>query len=146
MNKVISRFNSKIRKTNGCWFWVGTVLSNGYGQFYVDGKKELAHRFSYKHFKGEIKNDLCVDHVCKNRNCVNPECLRLVTRAENTLNNSEGITAKNKNKTHCIRGHKFTEDNIYYSKLPNGGRGRHCKKCAFMHRRKNKQNCHTNGI
>lgn len=65
-------FLANIKKTDSCWLWQGTVLSNGYGQMQYGGKKWLAHRFSYTFYFGEIPGGLFVLHKCDTRNCVNP--------------------------------------------------------------------------
>lgn len=84
------RFLSKIdeRGPHLCWPWLGTILSNGYGQFYAQGKRHLAHRYAYRLFIGAIREGLTVDHVwargCMRHSCVNPHHLEAVTQLENT--------------------------------------------------------------
>jgi hypothetical protein len=68
----------------GCWEWIGTCQSNGYGAFAVAGKTLRAHRWAYEHFVGPIPVGLTIDHLCRNRTCVNPEHMEPVTSAENT--------------------------------------------------------------
>ncbi len=90
---------------SGCWLWTGN-LGRGYGHFW-DGKKEVvAHRWSYEYFIGKIPNSLELDHLCRERCCVNPTHLEPVTHQENIQRGKSGVL-----KTHCIRGHKFTEEN-----------------------------------
>ena len=71
-NKDIKRFWSKVKKTRGCWEWIGTLDSSNYGQMSVNGKLILAHRISYKLFYEKLLNKLCVLHKCDNSKCVNP--------------------------------------------------------------------------
>lgn len=120
------RFFAMVEKTDTCWIWVGYTMSNGYGTFGLNGKKILAHRFSYIIAKGPIPDGLTIDHLCRVRNCVNPSHLEAVTMRENLLRGNT-LTAKEAAQTHCLRGHAFDGNNLI--KLKNGKRGcRSCKK------------------
>jgi len=84
MNK--EDFLNKIYKTEFCWIWLGTKqlkTLKGYG---LCGNK-LAHRMSYELFKGRIPDWLEIDHLCRNKCCVNPEHLEAVTHSENLKRN-----------------------------------------------------------
>lgn len=125
----VGRFLKKIIKADGCWLWGGFVCKkSGYGVFHpMDELQERAHRFSYRYFKGPIIPPLVIDHLCRNRRCVNPAHLELVTRKENTLR-GEGEAAKNAAKTACKRGHPFTLENTIHV-IAKKGRWRSCREC-----------------
>lgn len=110
------RFWSKVAKTQTCWKWTGRLDANGYGCFHasIGGRKgnHRPHRVSLMLAGVEIPDDLVVDHICRVRDCVNPEHLRVVTNAENVLAGI-GVTAVNARKTHCVNGHEFTDENTH---------------------------------
>jgi hypothetical protein len=80
------RFMSHVIKASGCWKWAGYHRADGYITFSIGSKKHRAHRIAYEIFVGEIPEGLEIDHICKNRGCVNPEHLRAVTHLQNMQN------------------------------------------------------------
>jgi hypothetical protein len=119
------RFWSKANRADGCWEWSGTIDVQGYGVFAVDSHPRSAHRYSYELLVGPIPEGLQIDHLCRNRRCVNPDHLEAVTAKVNTLR-STAPSAVNAAKTHCTNGHEFTPENTYVS--PRGWRK--CRSCA----------------
>ena len=80
---AFNRFIDSISpQPNDCWDWTGTIGSGGYAGFVGN---MMAHRWSYQFFNGPIPAGLDVDHICRNRKCVNPDHLEPVTRSENML-------------------------------------------------------------
>lgn len=69
-----------------CWNWTGGKTSEGYGELTIGGCPELSHRFIYRLFVGPIPEGLMIDHVCRNRGCVNPEHLRVASAKQNGEN------------------------------------------------------------
>jgi len=81
--KIEYRLRRTMDMPNGCRFWVGTILSNGYGQLQVDGQRFLAHRYAYEQLVGPIPEGLQIHHICNQRACVKIEHLEPVTAKEN---------------------------------------------------------------
>lgn len=114
----------------GCVLWIGGLDSSGYGRLAASGTSAPAHRANYIAHHGAIPAGLVCDHICRVRCCVNPAHIRLVTRAQNNVENSDSTCALNARKTHCLRGHAFTPENT------KNKRGRRiCRTCRRQHKR-----------
>lgn len=92
-----------------CWPWLGPITKHGYGR--KSRCNVSAHRLVWEKERGPIPPGLFIDHICRNRRCVNPNHLRPVTPRINSIENSVSPAAINAAKTHCCRGHEFTEEN-----------------------------------
>lgn len=119
------RFWEKVEITEGCWLWIAGCTTHGYGAFYDGRRQTPAHRFAYEQLVGPIPEGLHLDHLCRNRVCVNPAHLEPVTNVENVMR-GESDAARNARKLECKRGHAFDEANTYHDAT---GR-RHCRACA----------------
>lgn len=123
---AFDRFCAKVRRdTFSCWVWTGYIHPKlGYGFFNPHGTPVTAHRFAFEAFRFKIPPKMTIDHVCRNRRCVNPFHLQVVTLRENIL---RGISpaAKHAKATHCSNGHAFDKANTYVT--PAGAR--QCRTC-----------------
>lgn len=153
--KSYERFISRISiAASGCWEMNGWHDRDGYAHFHKSKHQSKAHRISYEFHKGAISKNLTIDHLCKNKCCVNPEHLEAVTAQENgRRHNAQGykqwwsalsdvdkqIFIKNVSKkasqiaaakklaaTHCRRGHEWKPETTYIA--PGNGH-RRCNVC-----------------
>lgn len=111
---------------DGCWEWTGGTQSRGYGQFWTGRAKMLAHRVSWEWSTGKrIPDGLVIDHLCRNKRCVNPNHLEPVTDYENRM--VRGVWSDT-TQDECHRGHPLSGENLYVS--PKGRRN--CRACQDM--------------
>lgn len=123
--------------TNGtvCWEWTGATNPNGYGSVGVGNRKTaLAHRASYVAVIGKIAAGLTLDHICRNKLCVNTDHLEIVTRAENSRRRHAA-------QTHCKEGHALSGENLRVVERPGGYTRRVCITCQ---RARNREWMRTN--
>lgn len=132
-----ARFESYIdRQTDGCWPWMGALHKDGYGIFNVSARTWLAHRWAYEQFVGPVPDGLELDHLCRNRRCVNPAHLEPVLHREN-VRRGDGW-AINARRTHCPQGHPYDEANTRWVRR-DGTFIRVCRSCSREHNRRLRQ-------
>jgi len=126
----VAYFLARVQKAEGCWEWQGSRSSTGYGTMHL-GKRNgehirgeyspLAHRMAYWLWVGPIPDGLTIDHLCKNRACVNPAHLEAVTQSVNASRSDPPAT-------HCPQGHEYTPENTYTHR-------KRCKTCVRARQR-----------
>lgn len=124
-----TRFWQKVNKTPNCWLWTAS-LNRGYGQMAsgVPGNGPiLAHRFAYEMLRGPIPPGRQIDHLCRNRACVNPDHLQPVTQQ---MNMRRGLQSRLMNgmDNKCVNGHEYTPENTYRN--PNNPLDVRCRECS----------------
>lgn len=108
-----------------CKVWKGSIDSDGYGRIQIGNKSRLAHRIAWEKEIGPIGEGLQIDHLCRNRPCINVLHMELVTSRENTMRGI-GPCAINARKNKCDKGHILSGENLRIR--PNGRR--ECKECS----------------
>lgn len=101
------RFEEKYcpHPVTGCWNWLAAKSQDGYSYFYDGHKNMRGHQFSYLIYRGLIPDGMQIDHLCKNRGCVNPDHLESVTPKVNS-ERARGSW------THCSHGHPIDGYNV----------------------------------
>lgn len=135
--KAEKRFWSRVNKGPECWLWVGGKGSAGYGQFYFEGRLQMAHRISWAWQNGRIEKGLVIDHTCRVRACVNPSHLRVVTQQVNGRENTSSPHVALWKANKCAKGHELTEDNAYLTR-EKGIMRKRCRECNRIRLRKSK--------
>lgn len=125
----------------GCWI-AHNRAKNGYAaSSSVKGHKGSRYRLIWEHLNGLVPTGMVLDHyVCDNGpgGCCNPFHLKVTTQKENVLRSPKQRCAINARKTHCIRGHELTPDNILKQSEKAGG-GRNCRTCQMESNKRHRE-------
>jgi hypothetical protein len=132
---LAERFAEKVeRLDDGCWRWTGHTDAAGYGRLRGHGRDSpvlYAHRFAYEQAKGAIPERHTVDHLCRNRWCVNPDHLEAVTVRLNTMRGESPNVQRHRTGV-CSRGHEQNDTNTQYK---SDGTVAYCRICRNERRR-----------
>lgn len=123
-----------VEQPNGCWHYRGSHVGDGYVRIRFRGKPTAGHVVAWTLLRGPVPDGLELDHLCRNRRCVNPAHLEPVTHRENVLRSPIANAAINARKSECIRGHAFTPENTI---IQCGGK-RACRTCVNEAQRRNR--------
>ena len=105
------------------------ITTNGYSRIRINNKNIQAHRWAWELVNGQIPDEFVIDHICRNRKCVLPEHLRMITQQENIMAGLHNID----NRSNCNQGHPFVKENIMIRK---SGK-RECAECNRIRARAN---------
>lgn len=136
-NALPERFRQKIsvQSGTGCWIWIAGGHGGGrYGGYSpTHSRKVYAHRYSFEFFFGPVPSGLQIDHLCRNKRCVNPLHMEATTGQMNTM---RGMNFPIQDGQHCQKGHPLFGPNLYME-----GSTRRCRTClkARMKRYKQRQ-------
>ena len=127
---MAERFWSHVDTSGECWEWTAATRGNGYGQFYIGGRRKMidAHRYSAMLHFGMFDKRLLVCHTCDNMTCVRPEHLFLGDHSANV----QDMVAKGRAMWggKCKRGHDLSATGVSANK----GTGRRCGVCLAEYR------------
>jgi hypothetical protein len=131
------RFWAKVdrRGTSECWPWTA-YRNDGYGLIKVDERVRLAHLVSLELVGRRPRPGQEADHLCRNRACVNPAHLDLVTHRENGVRGMSPA-GQNSRKALCPKGHALAGDNLVASELKMNRR--RCRICRNEYARQRRR-------
>lgn len=131
-----SKFWDRIYFAGNCWLWKGAT-NRGYGRFHVSrGKQRPVHRMTWEVINGPVPSGKNLDHLCRNKTCVNPSHLECVPIAVNALRGNSPH-AQHARQTHCFLGHPLSGENLFINSRGN----RVCLICNRSRRRISRIRC-----
>ncbi len=133
----LKRFQQKCKRVGDCLLWQGHLDKDGYGTFLFRRASRRAHRVAMYLADKAIPDGYVVNHICRNRACVNHQHLQSIQASENWKRDSSAIGYINSQKTSCPRGHTY--DRHY------GGQ-RYCSKCEAQKSKRLRAKWRAEGI
>lgn len=125
--------------TNGCLLWQCSAVGAGYGQVHFGRRLWRTHRLMFVAVNGAIPQGLAVCHRCNVRRCCNPAHLYAGTQKQNIADMVRAgrgrnvLFEKNASKTHCVRGHPLSGDNLVLRRnKKRNAQVRTCRECYRM--------------
>jgi hypothetical protein len=139
MELKLEKLWNRVEVTGFCWLWKGNCNPEGYGSQWWEGRNQKAHRVIYTLLVGPIPEGAQLDHLCRVRNCVNPDHVEPVTHAVNQ-SRKKAKWAKPKDTTPskeaqrkaaglCKKGHVLAEVGVLESVRSNGSVRKQCRLC-----------------
>ncbi|WP_416351937.1 HNH endonuclease signature motif containing protein [Subtercola sp. RTI3] len=125
-------FWQKVEPTGFCWLWTGKLGPEGYALYWLKDRTVAVHRLAYELLIGSIPKGLVLDHLCRIRNCVNPDHLEPVTDTENSIRGNRFKVERDA----CLHGHAWTIENTLAC-----GDSKRCRQCILIrtHAKRGKQ-------
>lgn len=132
VRNTIETFWAQVEVTGACWLWTGGLTDEGYGYYWLSGRTYGAHRIAYNDLIGDVPPGMHLDHLCRIRNCVNPDHLEVVTPTVN----SDRANRYRAEADLCNHGHEWTPENT----LALGDYSKRCRQCLLVrgHRKRGK--------
>jgi hypothetical protein len=127
--RAMLRLLGAILGEDNCWEWQKALTPDGYAVWHTpDGRGRQGHRLVYELLEAPITDGLELDHLCRNRRCVNPAHMEPVTHEVNTARAKAA-------REHCLRGHLWTPENT----LRRANGTRQCRACNKIRRARQHQ-------
>jgi len=122
---------------SGCWLWIASKTTNGYGKFSIARRLHPAHRVAWEALNGEVPCGLEMDHRCRTRCCVNPAHLEAVKHKTNVRRGTAGDAQAA--RSHCPSGHPYDATNTSIHLRRGMMTYRRCRQCDRKHWREYKR-------
>ncbi len=137
LQKRVTEISLQIKPSGSCLLFTGSKNQGGYGHVSIGGNVFMVHRVIWEYLRGKIPDGKEIDHLCKNRSCINVNHLEPVTRRENILRSNAPSGIKSR-QTLCKYGHDLMDPTNTIIMIRNGNPNRHCRLCLNLEQMKRK--------